>query len=686
MRRAPCLEKAGACLALVLAGRPAAAQLDLDAQRSAWSHSRSVAPPQQRGAFVALTLPPELLARCRADLADLRMVSADGRELPYVVERVRARDVQTRWSGTLVDTRRENRKASWWTVDLGQTRRFDTILLTIQEQSFAKAVRVEASDDRKAWRELAREAGVFDRPWTTRLHHTRIELGEAVGERYLRLTLDDTRSPPVSVTGVEVSSARSLSGESWSRAARVRASPPERGRSRYALLDIAGLPFERLSLEADDAAFSRRVRLLETQKKGGHSEEAALGEGELYRVRVEDVRLEVEALSLDVRPPSGGDLILEVRDDDSPPLRGPRVTVSAAATRLLFPWTEGSLSVYYGNPLTRAQRYDLEAQGMRIAAAGPFPAAQLGAERANQRFQAPLPLAFTPNRGAALEARRWSRQRVFVVTGREDLYSVTLRAADLGVLRPDLADLRVVDEADSQVPFLFETAAATEKPELRTEADTGGSGRSGRGAVSRHRLVMPDLDGEPAAFPVAALELEVADRFFSRPARMIDPEAAGRRGERVIGSATLARSGREEGSPAPLEIAADGRRYRELVLEIEEGDNAPLQIQRVRGLVRVPRLAFKAAPGRYRLLLGNQEAAPARYDIASLRQEFLTYSAVPIEAEPLSPNPGHRRRASEYLKDAPPTLLLWGTLGLAVVALLGLTVRILRQPGVPPGS
>jgi hypothetical protein len=38
------------------------------------------------------------------------------------------------------------------------------------------------------------------------------------------------------------------------------------------------------------------------------------------------------------------------------------------------------------------------------------------------------------------------------------------------------------------------------------------------------------------------------------------------------------------------------------------------------------------------------------------------------------------------VNDAPPTLLLWGTLLLAVVALLVVTARVLQKPPVPPGA
>jgi hypothetical protein len=118
-------------------------------------------------------------------------------------------------------------------------------------------------------------------------------------------------------------------------------------------------------------------------------------------------------------------------------------------------------------------------------------------------------------------------------------------------------------------------------------------------------------------------------------------------------------------------------------VEVSEGDNAPLTLIQVRGVVPVPRLAFKVSPGAFRILLGNETAGAPRYDIATLRQEILSYSALPLEAGSRTPNPAFRRRVADYFQDAPPTLLLWGTLLGAVAALLFLTVRILRQPPDP---
>jgi hypothetical protein len=129
----------------------------------------------------------------------------------------------------------------------------------------------------------------------------------------------------------------------------------------------------------------------------------------------------------------------------------------------------------------------------------------------------------------------------------------------------------------------------------------------------------------------------------------------------------------------------------ELEIEIEDGDNAPLVLVGAEGFAQVPRLTFQAGAGAYRLLAGNPEAGAPQYDLASLRREVLAYSAVALPLEDARANPAFRRYAGDFLKDAPPTLLLWGALLATVGALLWLTLRVLRQPpagapGDPPGD
>src|SRR5262249_18641538 len=156
-------------------------------------------------------------------------------------------------------------------------------------------------------------------------HHSSVLLPEPVSARYVRVTADDQRSRPVEVRGLAVSSLRRVPGEAWRRPVPVRPAGASGGVSRYRLDMPSGFPLERLELDGQDPAFSRRVVLYESREVTGRKEESALADGNLYRLRIEDEALSGESLALPVRRGAGGEWFLEIHDGDSPPLRGLRV-------------------------------------------------------------------------------------------------------------------------------------------------------------------------------------------------------------------------------------------------------------------------------------------------------------------------------------------------------------------------
>lgn len=656
------------------------AAVERDQERSAWRYRRNVTLPEQGApaGLAAIDVDPEVAARAQADLRDLRLIDGDGRELPWVAVRAGAREVQTSWTGRLVDARRERRVRSVWTLDLGEARTFDRVSLDVPEQDFVKRVRVEgAVTTGGPWTVLADDAGVFDRPWRLRVHHTAIPLPEAATARFLRVTADDLRSRPIDLVGLTVSITRRMPGRAWRRPVAVRPVGSEAGISRYRLDLPPRFPVETLELDSDEGAFSRRVAVRETVESGGRRDERLLGEGLLYRLRLEDESLSAESRTLDLQRPQGGELTLEVDDGDSPPLTRLRGTAWGTVTRLVFPAAPAPLTLYYGNDVTRAAVYDLQTLQVWLGAAVTATAA-VGPEEPNPRFAPAPPLPLLAERGAALDVDQWKTIRRLTIAGREDLYAVVLPAEDLALLRDDLGDVRVADEADKQVPFVLERDAVQAIVDLSPERLPPPPDQRSR---SRYRLRLAGgKDARP--LPLAAVELSFREPYFTRPARLL-AAAANARGERAAWSGTLARPYPRQGvktpAPQPFVLPMDGTRVAELTLEIEEGDNAPLTLTRARAFVNVPRIAFKASPGAYRLLLGNAEAQPPRYDIASLRQEVLSYSALPLPPGAVERNPAFRRRAGDYFKDAPPTVILWGALLAAVVVLVLLTARIVKQ-------
>ena len=115
-----------------------------------------------------------------------------------------------------------------------------------------------------------------------------------------------------------------------------------------------------------------------------------------------------------------------------------------------------------------------------------------------------------------------------------------------------------------------------------------------------------------------------------------------------------------------------------LTLEVDDGDNAPLDIKSAVAIVRVPRIVFKAAPGNLRLLLGNRGAEAPRYDIAGLRSELLAYSAIAAHAGALGDNQASRPSLFPGFDTAPRGTLVWTAIIVAIIALVGLTLKTLK--------
>ena len=687
----------GVAAVCVLVATTATAQevRESDDDRRHWRHRRDVT-VETDGGFAQLVVPPDLVVDSRADMRDIRLVASDGREVPYLVDRVVGREWGVVHEGRLVDRKsvplggvESSRSRSAWVVDLGESRRFDTISLDVAGSGFSKHFRVAASVDRSEWFELARDAPVLDGAWAGPVRHTTIDLDVVATARYLELeTLDDRLSPRVVVRGVSVTLTRRNEAEKWSRP--VALEPFGSGASTRYRIDVPeGFPLDVVTLEADDPGFARQVRVLELDERDGVPRERELASGRLYRLDVPDEALAVDSRALRLSAvPEQGRLVLEVAGN--PPLRNPRLTASGAARRLVF--AAQPVTRYYGNDATRAPLYDLEQLRWRLRLTANLTSATIGEAIENPRYVPAEPFAFAPAFGAPVDASGWRSTKAAVVSGPPDVFSVRLDPEDVAALRHDLADLRLIDAESRQVPFLIETGAARERLPLAFEDD--GSSRSDDG-WNRHWLrARSRHDGEPVTLAVEALEFHVADAFFERAARVLAPERDGRRGERRLYSGTLRRrpdAGADAtrpgaAEPTPVTIPLGGARVSSLALEIDDGDNAPLSFERVDAVVAVPRVVFKAGPGAYRMLLGNREVDAPRYDLAALRRELLAYSAVPVEASALAPNAAFRRSLGEYFKNAPTTLVMWVVVIAGVVALLALVARVVREPSRPSGG
>ena len=613
-------------------------------------------------------------------LGDLRLFSAGNVEIPYLLvpPSPDAPVFATAATLPIAPTKDATRETSGFEADLGAPIEIDAIELGAIPGPFLKRFMLEGSGDRERWTQLVAEGTAFNLP-ADLLRHTRIEF-QPGSYRYLRVTWDDRYSgrvsPPntVSVRRVTVSSP----GPILRAPLVLEQRPSEPGRSRFRItLPAARLPIVALELNVGGGHLLRDARVLEARLLGNEAHPQVIGQARLRRVVRDQVN--ADALEIPIRPPGEPQIDLVVDDGDNPPLELKGVTaVFAELPWIYFETQPGIMTAKYGDPKLAAPRYDLEAARDTIPSA---PA------KAVWRSEPPMTLVAEddglpmPETGSAIATTGFAYLRE-IPPGPGGLITVPLDAAVMahsGLSSRRLKDLRVIDRAGLQIPYLLERRDEPLIIEARVERrDLPSDVKGPSGRLTSYLVSIPYSE-----LPSSRVVFTTRARVFQRPVTLgqVLPAADRRAAEfSRLDAATWTHADQSTAAPT-LSFALPDSRRGDLFLLIEEGDNQPLPIEKA--TVLLPSYAlrlFRRADLPLRLLYGRDDIQAPRYDLQLLAPQLLGR-----RAHEVAPGPEQQFSSSDH-GTAPilSPLIFWSALALAVVVLLGLVVRLIRRDADAP--
>jgi hypothetical protein len=611
-------------------------------------------------------------------LQDLRLFDASGREVPYLLVRNPPVDAIWRPVSTISPTTpvaTEQERSSGFEVDLGEPTTVDQLRVDQMATPLLKRVRLDGSGDRTRWTMLVDEGTLFHFP-EVGLQQTALAFRPGLF-RYLRLTWDDTRSGRVaqpSAVAVRLS-AGTLPPPALTTPVVFERRPSEPGRSRFRLRLPGGrLPVAAIDLDLGPGHVMRDAVVSEGRLSGEEVRPAALGRTTLKRVEVGS--LAATALRIPIAQPTEADVDVDVEDGSNPPLDLRGVTaVFAELPWIYFESDGGTLVARYGESTLAAPVYDLEAvrQTLRIET---VPGAAWGEPRALVPVESTAGSPW-PMTGASVDISRFSQIRDIPAPPASGLVALRLDPAVLAHsagVAGRFADVRVLDRAARQVPYLVERSAEPQSIALSLASlsePPDGLG-PGRGLRSAYRVRLPF---EP--LPAPRLVLTTSARVFDRRVSVGVERAPNlqRRDPWVESLATGRWVHASQDVPAPaLTLSLPDAVDRDLLVIIEEGDNAALPIGEARLLLPAYRLRFfHDGESALRLAYGRSDLEAPRYDLALLAPQVLGVSATEIV-----PGPELSARDEPTLRWFSPGVF-WGLLALATIALLVLIVRLLRS-------
>ena len=634
-----------------------------------WRHRQTLSIPTD--GLKRIELPPETLDAARSSLEDLRLLDSAGNEVPFLIERPTPRPGSSFRPQGFRYSADPAAQTTTVFVETGSPEPLVGVSLETSASPFLKPVRVEGSNDGELWQEIASGQLIFKQPGGAENRQISFEKSSW---KFLRLTLDDRRSQPVPFTGARLHSPGS-SAPTRSVAVAIKSRDESPRVSRIALdLGAANLPVASLRIETPELLFTRAVTFAVPEVTEQGIIEQPLGQAVIYRVGIDgknEARLEIPL----ERQVHSRELILLIRNEDSPPLAITGVRAEQRLTRLVFLAREpGEYVLLTGNAQCPAPRYDLAALGPQLQSGTETnPAAPLIPSKLadNPEFKAPEALGALALTGAPLDAEKWQFRKPVQLAG-AGVHQLELDLESMSNSAPDLDDLRLVRDG-RQIPFLLEHPSISRALSVNANLIVVPK----RPTLSRWSIKLPK-----AGLPIARIGCASPSPLFEREMRLWE-EITGPRDEkysRELGRATWRQTPGAVARELTIELNQPPQTDM-LFLETGNGDNSAIELRDFRCFHPITRMIFKTTPDASQplwLYYGNRETAAPRYDLSLIAGQLLRAEKLPATAGAQELATAKAAPRDEKAAES-AGILFWCVLALVVVALLAIISRLLPK-------
>ncbi len=613
---------------------------------------------------VKFSLPPTTLDLAQPDLRDLRIVSTDGKDLPYLLLKPSAETGRTlapkEFKAELLNS------TTVLTLTTGTDEPLESVELLTGAPHFLKAVTLELSADGQHWETLADGIPLFRQDGATK---TTIPL-QRRSTAFLRLTLDDAPTRPIVVTAAILLTATARPAPTEPLPTRLVRTEEFSGETVLTLdLGAAHLSLASLDFDAEDPLFTRAITLAVRELRDGQITERTLARGTIYRIALAGLAPRADlTIPVEAHIP-GRELIVHIVNGDSPPLRLRELRARRNPLyAVISPSAPGPLEIFTGNPLAVAPRYDLAALSAELNRV-PISTPRIGETTTNPAYRQADPLANLTLEGAALDPAPWKYRRALAIST-PGVQQIELDLPALALSRTDLSDLRLI-QSGKQVPYILERTGLSRDLILApiSAPDTQ------HPSLSRWKFTLPHR-----GLQFTRLNLNSPTRLFTRRIHIYETPANGR-GEtylRTLASANWTHT--PEDKPQPLALALTEHLHTDtLWIETDNGDNPPIALERVQLFYPVIRLLCKTTASEpVELLYGNDAVAAPRYDVNLIAGQLLTAEKHPASlGAALAPTSGS---GLSFLKGAHGGVLFWAVLALVVILLLIVVAKLLPKP------
>jgi hypothetical protein len=634
-----------------------------------WKHEQAFEVPD--AGLAKLGLPIETLDAARPELEDLRLYDEAGNEVPYLIEHPMPTPRIFRAAKSFQTTL--DSRATVITLETGLTNLIDAVTLETplnNLSSFTKSTLVEGSTNGHDWRVIVQGRVIYGLP--TGMGRLQIDLPPH-SWNWLRITVDDQRSRPVPFTGASLQTAAGPNPPSEEVALTIVDRQDSPGESRLTLrLPAANLHVWSLAFDSPEPLFKRVVTLAVSQIEEDAVQERQIGSGVIQSLAVQGPLPSTNLTVFLYQQVRSRELLALIHNEDSPPLpvNGVRAKIRPVYLEFLAKQA-GAYHLLTGNSKCTAPQYDLAAFRSQLSGLALAPM-KFSPLTNNPAYVAREVLGEVQDNGTLLDVSTWQLSKPIKIT-RSGAQQLEFDLELLSHAQPSFADVRLMRDGRQLAYILQRTSIQrTFTPDVTMTNDARDP------KLSRWVLKLPQ-----PGLPLTRLVCLAHTPLFQREMVALEelPDEHGEKYERTLGRASWTHTPGGESRTFTLPILS-APRGDTIILEAQNGDNPPIELDQFQFCYPVTRMLFKARTNdALTLYYANSDASEPRYDLSLVANELFA-------ADKATASLGAEERLNKatyrVVNAGKGGVIFWGILALVVVALLVVIARLLPKSDVQP--